>query len=162
MKKNIKDKVIDYVFKVSQQPILLRDLLQANAYYNEGMYVDGAKLGFRINIIKAYTAYAVVCLIIITPIFLLTHNFFANLDFHISVLGSIFTTSCVFIGFTFFKSYLKDGIARKQIKKAWAVHFPFFAYEKYNKKVEEAYQEALKKDIAKKDLEQYVLDTLLR
>lgn len=162
MRKNIKEKIVDFVFRTSKQPVLFKDLLLANAYFNEGMYVDSGKLGFRMNIINAYIAYAGICFVILAPLFALTHNFFTILDFHISIVGAIFATSCVFIGFSFFKSWIRDAIALKQIKKAWALHFPFFAYEKYNKKVEEVYNEAIKKEIPKKELEQYVLDALLK
>jgi hypothetical protein len=41
------------------------------------------------------------------------------------------------------------------------MHFPYFPYDKYNKKVEELYLELRKKDIPRKDWEQYVLNGLL-
>ncbi|NLY03426.1 MAG: hypothetical protein GXZ15_01070, partial [Campylobacter sp.] len=53
-------------------------------------------------------------------------------------------------------------LTRELIKKAWEIHFPYFSYEKYNKKVEEIYNEAAKKEISKRDLEQYVLDALVK
>lgn len=150
------------MFKTSNQPILFRDLLSANSHYNEGMYVDAGKLGFRMNIIKAHIAYLIICALIVMPLIGITHYFLKHLNFHISILGTVFVTAAVFVGFNFFKSWIRDAITLKQIKKGWAVHFPFFAYEKYSKKVEEIYNEALRKDIAKKDLEQYVLDAIIK
>lgn len=162
MKQSIKEKIISYVFKTSNQPILFRDLLSANSHYNEGMYVDAGKLGFRMNIIKAHIAYLIICALIVMPLIGITHYFLKHLNFHISIVGTVFVTAAVFVGFNFFKSWIRDAITLKQIKKGWAVHFPFFAYEKYSKKVEEIYNEALRKDIAKKDLEQYVLDAIIK
>ena len=41
------------------------------------------------------------------------------------------------------------------------MHFPYFSYEKYSTRVEEIYNEAIKTDVSKKDLEQYVLERLI-
>jgi hypothetical protein len=162
MKKNITDKIVGYVFKTSNQPILFKDLLSANSHFNEGMHVDGGKLGFRMSIIRAYVAYFMICALIVMPLIGITHYFLKHLNFHISILSTIIVTSAVFIGFNFFQAWIRDIITYKQIKKGWAVHFPFFAYEKYNKKVEEIYNDAIKKEIPKKDLEQYVLDAIVK
>lgn len=162
MKKGIKEKIITYVFKTSNQPILFKDLLSANSHYNEGMYVDAGKLGFRMNIIKAYIAYLGLCSLAIMPLIGITHYFLKHINFHFSVLSTVVVTASVFMGFNFFKNWIRDAITLAQIKKAWSVHFPFFAYEKYNKKVEEIYNEAIRKDISRKDLEQYVLDKIVQ
>lgn len=160
-KMSIKDRIINYVYKTSKQPILFRDLLLANSQYNEGMHADAGKLGFRMNIIKAYIAYLALCSLAVMPLIVITHYFLKQINFHFSILGTVVVTAMVFIGFNFFRSWLRDAITHKLIKKAWAVHFPYFAYEKYNKKVEEIYNEAVKKDIPKKDLQQYVLAQLV-
>ena len=52
MKENLRNTIIKNVFFVSKQPVLFRDLLEANALFNEGMLVDGAKLNFRFNHVK--------------------------------------------------------------------------------------------------------------
>jgi len=161
LKKNFKDKILSYVFKTSNQPILFKDLLSANSHYNEGMYVDAGKLGFRMNIFKAYIVYFSIWCIILLPFIALSHLFWIHINFHISILSTVIITSALFIGFNFFKSWIRDAITLKQIKKGWILHFPYFAYEKYNKKVEEIYNEAIKKEIGKKDLEKYVLDAIV-
>ncbi len=38
--RDMKNKILEYVFNISKQPILLRDLLVANRQYNEGMYAE--------------------------------------------------------------------------------------------------------------------------
>ena len=66
-----------------------------------------------------------------------------------------------FIGFDFFKSWTRDAITLKLIKKAWLIHFPYFAYDKYSQKVEKIYNESLKSEVQKKDLQLYVMDKLI-
>ena len=150
--KTIKDKVLDYVYILSKQPILLRDLLDANRQYNEGMHVDPGKLGFRLNLARAYFVYILLVLAILIPISLLTHKPLANIDPHISIIGAMVITAVIFIGFNFFIAKLRDEITKRQIKKSWKLRFPYFSYDQYNKKIEE---------ISKKDLERYILDNLV-
>jgi len=160
-KKSLKEKIINYVYTVSNQPVIFRDLLSANSHYNEKMYVDPGKLGFRLNILRAYIAYLILCTIVIVPLIGITHYFLKPMNFHFSVLGAVLVTSAVFVGFDFFKSWIRDAITLKLIKKAWLVHFPFFTYDKYSKKVEDIYNESLKSEVSKKDLQLYVMDKLL-
>lgn len=160
MKKSLKEKIISYVYKISNQPILFRDLLEANSHYNENMHVDSGKLGFKMSIVKAYLVYFALCALIVMPLIGITHYFLKNMNFHISILGSVLVTSAVFIGFSFFRAWMRKIITLKLIKKAWIVHFPFFAYEKYNKKVEIIYNESIKQEIQKKNLQQYIINKL--
>lgn len=156
----LKDILVDYVYKVSKQPVTFKDLISANALYNEGMHVDPAKLNFRMDITKAYIAYGLLSLVVLLPLIGLTHTFFANIDFHISIIGTIFATSSVFVGFYFFKHCIRDRITLRLIKRAWEVHFPFFPYDKYHEKVEEIYNESIKQEVSKKDLERFIMDNL--
>jgi len=158
---SIKEKIINYVYTVSNQPVNFRDLLSANSHYNEKMYVDPGKLGFRINIAKAYILYLILCALVIMPLIGITHYFLKNINFHFSVLGAVLVTSAVFIGFDLFRAWIRDAITLKLIKKSWLVHFPYFAYDKYSKKVENIYNESLKNEIQKKDLQLYVMDKLI-
>ena len=159
--KTIKDRILDYVYVLSKQPILLRDLLDANRQYNEGMHVDPGKLGFRLKLARAYLLYILIVLGIIVPISLLTHKPLAIIDPHISILGAMVITAVIFIGFNFFIAKLRDEITKRQIKKSWKLRFPYFSYDEYNKKIEEIYEQAIKDEISKKDLERYILDNLV-
>lgn len=159
--RTIKDKILEYVYILSRQPLLLRDLLEANRQYNEGMHVDPAKLGFRLKLARAYFVYIMIVLLILIPITVLTHKPLAKIDSHISILGAMVITAAIFIGFNFFKSKLRDEITLKQIKKSWALRFPYFSYNEYNKKVDEIYEKAMKEEVSKKDLEKYILDNLV-
>jgi hypothetical protein len=124
------------------------------------MFVDPGKLGFRMNIVKAYLVYFAICTVILVPLLAISHYFLEHLDFHISIISSVLVTSAVFIGFSFFSAWIRDCVTLKLIKKAWLVHLPYFAYEKYNKIVEEIYNQSIKEEIQKKNLQQYVISKL--
>lgn len=160
--KTLKDKILDYVYILSKQPLLLRDLLDANRQYNEGMHVDPAKLGFRLKLTRAYFVYILIVLAIVIPASLITHRPLAGIDPHISIIGAMIITAIIFIGFNFFIAKLRDEITSKQIKKSWKLRFPYFSYEEYNHKVEEIYLRAIKEEVSKKDLEKYILDNLVK
>ena len=158
--KNIKNTLLEYIYIISKQPILLKDLLVANRQHNEGMHVDPAKLGFRIRLVRAYIVYIGIVLAVIIPISLLTHKPLAKIDAHISILGSMIITAVIFIGFNFFRDRLRDTITKELIKRSWKLHFPFFSYEEYSSKIDEIFGKAMKDEVSKRDLEKYILDKL--
>ena len=49
---------------------------------------------------------------------------------------------------------------KQRIKEAWKVHFPYFSYDKYSKKVEDIFNEAMRKEIKKNDLQSYIMGRL--
>ncbi len=159
--KTLTDKILDYIYILSKQPLLLRDLLDANRQYNEGMHADPSKLGFRLKLTRAYIVYIIIVLAILIPISLLTHKPLAGIDSHISIIGAMIVTAIIFIGFNFFRAKMRDIITLRQIKKSWKLRFPYFSYEEYNHKIEEIYQKAIKEEIPKKDLEKYILNNLV-
>ena len=158
--KTIKDKILEYVYTISKQPILLKDLLVANRQHNDGMHVDPAKLGFRIRLIRAYIVYIAIVLGILVPISLLTHKPLAVIDPHISIVGAMAITAAIFIGFNFFRDRMRDTVTKVLIKRSWKLHFPFFSYEVYSHKIDEIFESAMKVEISKRDLEKYILENL--
>ncbi|WP_279176971.1 hypothetical protein [Campylobacter insulaenigrae] len=158
----IQDFIFNSIFKISNQPVNLKDLLEANALFNEGMLVDPAKLNYNFRVINSYLIYALLCAIILIPSLFITHYFLTIVDFHISILSAIFVTACVFIGYDIFKIYTRKIISKKLIKKSWSLHFPFFSYEKYSKILENVYNQAIKEEIPKNQLEQYVLEKIIQ
>ena len=158
--KTLVDKIINYIYILSKQPILLRDLLEANRQYNEGMHVEPAKLGFRLKLGRAYLVYIFIVLAVLVPISAIMHKPLANIDPHISILGAMAITALIFMGFNFFNSKMRDVISYRQIKKSWQLRFPYFPYSEYSKKIESIYLQAIKEEISKKDLEKYILDRL--
>lgn len=155
------DKILNYCFAKSKQPVLFKDLLVANSKFNEGLQVDNIKLGYRLKIGKTYLVYLLYIMIIGTPVAYLTHKTLANLDTHASIVVSVLFTATVFVFFNFFKVWLEERMARKVIIEAWILHFPYFEYNEYKNKVEEIFQKAMKEEIVKKDLQRYVLDSLV-
>ena len=158
--KTIKNKLLEYVYTISKQPILLKDLLVANRQHNDGMHVDPAKLGFRIRLVRAYIVYIGIVLAIIVPISLLTHKPLAKIDPHISILGAMVITAVIFIGFNFFRDKMRDTMTKELIVRSWKLHFPFFSYEEYSSKIDEIFEKAMKDEISKRDLEKYILENL--
>jgi len=156
----IKNKILDYVFITSKQPVLLKDLLVANDLYIEKMRVDASKLGFRLNIARAYIAFAVLVFLIVSPIAIIGHVLLTKIDSHISILVSILFTALIFIYFNIFREKLVDIMTISRIKGAWQNHFPYFPYEEYHEKVAKLYEKAEKAEISKKELEIYILDNL--
>uniref|UniRef100_UPI004047AC8D hypothetical protein n=1 Tax=Aliarcobacter sp. TaxID=2321116 RepID=UPI004047AC8D len=158
--KSIKNKILEYIYTISKQPILLKDLLVANRQHNEGMHVDPAKLGFRIRLVRAYIVYIAIVLAILVPISLLTHKPLAKIDPHISIIGAMIITAAIFIGFNFFRDKMRDVITKELIRRSWKLRFPFFSYDEYSKKIDEIFEKSLKDEVSKRDLEKYILDNL--
>ncbi|MGB5920404.1 MULTISPECIES: hypothetical protein [unclassified Arcobacter] len=156
------DKILNFCFSVSKQPVLLKDLLVANVQHNEKMHVDAAKLGFRLSIGKAYIVYILIVAIPVIPLSLLAHTIFEKIDAHASIVVSIIFTAIIFIWFNFFRIWIKDKMANRVIRKAWMIHFPYFPYDEYRYKIEEIFHKAMKNEIPRKDLERYILDSLVQ
>ncbi len=151
---------MEYIYIISKQPILLKDLLVANRQHSEGMHVDPAKLGFRIRLVRAYIVYIGIVLSVVIPVSLLTHRPLAKIDAHISIVGAMIITAVIFIGFNFFRDRLRDTITKELIKRSWKLHFPFFSYEEYSDKIDEIFGKAMKDEVSKRDLEKYILEKL--
>lgn len=158
----IKDWILKKLFKVSNQPVNLLDLLEANALFNEKMSIDPAKLHFKFQEFNAYLIFAVLCAIVLVPLILLTHSVFQIIDFHLSIISAIGVTAAIFIFFDMFKIYTRKSMTKRLIKKAWNDHFPCFEYEKYSKLLEEIYHKLPKHMISKPNLESYVLEQIIQ
>lgn len=158
--KNIIKSVLNFVYSTSKQPVLLKDMLIASRQHNNGMEVDSGRLGFRIRLTRAYIVFIGIVLAILIPISLLTHKPLANIDSHISIIGAMAITALIFMGFNFYKDKLKEMMTKEVIKDAWKIHFPFFSYEEYSVKVNEFFEQAMRDEISKRDLQKYILDRL--
>lgn len=158
--KTLKNRILDYIYYTSKQPILLKDLLVANRQYNEGMHVEPAKLGFRLRLARAYLVYLIMVLAVLVPISFLTHKPLAHIDAHVSIVGAVIITAIIFIGFNFFRAYMRDAVTKVLIKRAWQLHFPYFSYEEYSHKIDKIFSDSIKDEISKRDLERYILDNL--
>ena len=158
----LKNIIINYVFKISLQPVLFSELLLANKLFNSGMHLKGVHLGFRLRLGRAYFVFLIFSNIFILPILFFVHELFAVVDCHISILIAVVFTATLFIFMGIFKEWLYDEISIRRIKYAWKLHFPLFSYEKYNTKVVDIYIDSQRLDIEKKDLEKFTLDKLIK
>jgi hypothetical protein len=153
-------KIISYIYNISKQPVKLDKLLEANYLFNEGMKLDGTKLGFRLKIGKAYIVFLLLAHIIIIPVAFISHEIFIHLDCHASIVLAVFFTALLFGMFSFFKEWTRDCVTKQRIKHMWSLHFPHFPFDEFSKDVAEIYDEAMKEDIKHADMEMYILDKL--
>jgi hypothetical protein len=158
----IKYKILDYVFIISNQPVLLQDLLITNDLHIENMRVNNAQLGFRLDVVRSYIIFISIVTLIILPLLYIGHMFLVNMDPHTSILASIIFTAFVFISFNIFREKLIDMMTIKRIKDAWKNHFPYFEYYDYHKKVALLYAKSKKDQISKQELQVYILDSLTK
>jgi len=160
MFEKIKLKIISYIYNISNQPIKLTKLLEANQLFNEGMKLDGTKLGFRLRLGRAYIVFLLLAHIIVIPTALISHQLFLHLDCHASIILAIFFTALLFGIFSFFKEWTRDCVTKQRIKSMWSIHFPHFPYEEYNKEVASIYEVAVEDEVKHSDLERFILDKL--
>jgi hypothetical protein len=160
MIKSLKDKIIDFTYVISNQPVKLHELLSANSLLLEGMHLDGERLGFRLKLGRAYVVFLFLINIVMLPIALLTHEIFRTGDCHISILITLFVTGLIFASFGLFRDWLSDEVAIRRIKRMWSLHFPLFKYDEYYKKVDDIYKKALKNNISNNELQRYIMDEL--
>lgn len=160
MFERFKELLISFIYKISNQPVKLDKLLEANLLYQEGMKLDGSKLGFRIRLARAYIVFLILAHIIIAPIAYSFHEIFQVLDCHASIFIAIFFTALLFGLFNFFKDWTNDCVAKQRIKKMWYLHFPHFPYDDFAKEVASIYEKAKEEDIKHSDLERFILDNL--
>lgn len=161
MLQKLKYLILKYVFYTSTRPILFSDLLYINKLFNEGMLLDVEKLGARMRLSSTYIVFLIAWHILIFLPVLIFHSALAKMDCHLSVLFAVLFTAIFFATFSIYKEWLIDEYAKQRIKNSWHTHFPYFTYEEYNKKVALIYEEALKLDIPKKELEKFVMDKLI-
>ena len=162
MIKSLKNKIIDFTYAISNQPVKLQELLSANSLLNEGMHLDGKKLGFRLKLGKAYAVFLVLINIMMLPVTLVTHELFRGGDCHISIIITLFVTGLIFASFGLFRDWLSDEVALKRINMMWKLHFPLFTYTQYNHKVDDIYKKSLEENISKTELQRYVMDELTK
>ena len=161
MFQDIKEKIINYVFNISVQPVLFHELMTANKQFNDGMHLKGINLGFRLRLGRAYLVFLVIAHIFIIPLAFVIHAVFAGADCHLSIIMAVLFTAILFAFMGMFKEWLYDEISLKRIQDAWKLHFPHFDYSKNKNAVCKIYNESIEQDIPKKDLERFILDRLI-
>ncbi|MBD3798380.1 hypothetical protein [Sulfuricurvum sp.] len=155
------EKIIPYVFSLSEEPMLLRDLLKTNKMYQDGLKLEGKIPGFRLSIGRSYLVFIALWHLILLPASAIFHTVLAKIDCHLLIVMAVLFTGMFFATYAIFKEYLIDTVALKIIKNGWVNHFPHFDYELHAKEVAKIYSEALDKEIPHKNLQLYILDNLV-
>lgn len=159
--KNFKAVLLQKLFTLSNQPVLLKDLLDVNSQACEGFIADPARLHYRLNTGRSYAIYAIFCAAILIPCTLLSHAVLTKLDFHVSIIITILLTCVILIGYDYFKKWAMRAISKKLIMRAWVLHFPYFNYDEYSQTISDIYTDSLRENIPKTKLEEYILGKLV-
>lgn len=154
-------KILPYVFKVSKQPVLLAEMLQANKMHCEGMRVNESKLGFHLNAGKAHFVFFIICNLFIIPLVGIFHSLLTKVEAHLLILIVIASAWVVSAFFISYKEWLHRMMTSQQIENAWSLHLPHFSYKEHREEVAHIYAEAVKKEIPRKELELFVLNKLV-
>ncbi len=154
-------KILPFTFKVSEQPMLFKELLHANKIYNDGMNLEYNMKGFRVRLGRIYLVFFILWLLILTPPSLIFHTILAKIDCHALILSSIVFTVLFFSTFALFKAWLIELVSKKIITEAWKNHFPHFDYAKNTQNVSKIYSQALESGIANKDLQHYIITKMV-
>lgn len=157
----VNEKIIPYVFSLSDSPMLLRDLLSTNKMYQDGLKLEGNVPGFRLSVGKSYIVFIILWHLIIFPTAALFHGKLAKIDFHLLIIMAILFTGMFFATYAIFKEYLIDTVAHKILRKGWENHFPHFDYDLHAKEVAKIYAEALEKEVPHKNMQLYILERLI-
>lgn len=155
------EKIIPYIFTLSDGPMLFRDLLKTNKMYQDGLKLEGKIPGFRMSVGRSYVVFIAIWHLIILPISAILHSKLAKIDCHLLIIMAVLFTGMFFATYAIFKEYLIDTVALKIIKSAWENHFPHFDYDLHAKEVAQIYSEALEKEVPHKNMQLYILDRLI-
>ena len=153
----VQTKIVPFVFKISKQPMLFKELMHANKIYNDGMNLEYNMKGFRTRLGRIYFVYFALVLLISIPLSFLFHTQLAKIDCHALIISSIVFTILLFLSFTLFKSWLIEQVSAQLIITAWKNHFPHFDYAKNSQKVSTIYSQALEAGILNKDLQRHII-----
>lgn len=155
------NKILPFVFKISEQPMLFKELMYANKIYNDGMNLEYNMKGFRTRLGRMYFVYFTLILFLATPLSVIFHTQLAKIDCHALIISSIVFTILLFSGFALFKSWLIEQVSKKLIQSAWKNHFPHFDYFKNSQKVSNIYAQAIENGIQNKDLQRYIITKMV-
>ncbi len=154
--------VLPYVFRISEQPMLYKELLDANKRYNDGMKLEGNIAGMRMSIGRTILSFGLIWhFLFVLPVGTLLHTVLADLDCHMSVILAILFTAFFFGSYFVFKEYIIDLSAQKQIRAAWKNHFPHFDFDKHSIEVSSLYSQAIEQEIANKDVRMFILNGII-
>lgn len=154
--------ILPAVFKLSEQPMLYRELLKANKLYDDKMKLEGNIPGMRIRIGKTVLVFALLWhIFFIIPASAIFHIPLAKLDCHLSIILAVVVTGFFFATYFMFKEFLIDRMTQKRIREAWKNHFTHFDYSLHHQEVSDLYAKALENDIPAKEMQLYILNNII-
>ena len=154
--------ILPFTFKLSDEPMLFRELLAANKLFDDGMKLEGKVPGMRIRVGRAVIVFAVFFhLFIILPGLAIFHTPLAEMDCHFAIIASVMFTAFFFSVYFVFKEWMIDRMALRHITTAWKNHFPHFDYRKYHRKVTSIYSKAIEEEIPHKELPMHIMNKLV-
>lgn len=155
--------ILPFTFKVSDDPMLYRELLLANKLFDDGMKLEGKIPGMRIREGRAVTVFAIFFhLFIILPGIVIFHTPLAKMDCHLAIIASIIFTGFFFSIYFVFKEWLIDRMAKTRIKRAWKNHFPHFDYDAHHKELTTIYSQSIEEEVPHKELQMYIMNKLIQ
>ncbi len=157
----IETRVLPYVFKISDQPLLFSELLHANKTYQDGMNLEGTIPGYRMILGRTYLVYILIWHVIIAIPIGVFHQVLIRIDCHMLILVAVLFTGIFFAMFSIFSEWLHEKMALQLIKKAWKNHFPHFKYDQHASEVAQIYTQALEEEIHHKDMRLYIINRLV-
>ncbi|MFZ2967609.1 MAG: hypothetical protein WA080_00980 [Sulfuricurvum sp.] len=155
------EKIIPYVFTLSDAPMLFRDLLRINKMYQDGLKLEGNVPGFRFSVGRSYLIFTLLWHAVMLPIAIIFHQILAKVDCHLLIIMAVLFTGMFFALYAIFKEYLIDTVAHTILIRGWENHFPYFDYHTHAKEVAHIYSEALDKEIPHKELQLYIFEKLV-
>ena len=156
----INNRIVPYVFKVSQVPMRFKELLKANKVYHDGMNIENNIHGFRMRLGRAYLVFLSLWLVALVVVTIVFHGLLAKVNCHALIIMTAVITGGFFITFSMFKESLIDRMAQQFIRKSWNRHLGLFDYDEKSKDVAHFYGEALEKEIPIGDLQRFIFDKL--
>jgi hypothetical protein len=158
----IDERLLPFVFKISEQPMLFQELLTVNKLHQDGMTPDPSMLGYRLRKERAYLVYIVLWHIVFAPPALIFHQFLIKIDCHALIIFAVLFTGVFFATFLMFSEWLQERITDNLIRKAWKIHYPHFKYEQHAKEVASIFAKAHEEDVHHKDMRLYIYNNLVQ
>ena len=155
-------KLLPFMFKLSEQPMLYRELLKANKTFDDGMRLEGRIPGMRVRVGRAILVFALLWhIFFILPGMGLFHHDLMKMDCHLAIILAVLFTGFFFASYFILKEWIIERMAELQIRNAWKNHFAHFDYDLHHMEVTALYSKAIEAEVPHKELQLYILNGLI-
>jgi hypothetical protein len=160
--KIIDNSLLPFMFKISEQPMLYRELLKANKIFDDGLKLEGKVPGVRIRTGRTVLVFAILWhIFFVIPGMGLFHDDLMHMDCHLGIILAIIFTGLFFFSYFVFKEWVIEHMAELQIRNAWKNHFTHFDYDLHHQEVTGIYSKAIEEEIPNKELQLYILNNMI-